>query len=85
MGGGWRRIANVDTSTGGDCPNGWRSDTHSNISFCRPVSDNHYICSSTVPASPLMERVTRGCVVELEDIRREFYQVSLHITIIILI
>jgi len=47
MGGGWRRIANVDTSTGGDCPGGWRNDTHSNISFCRPVSDNHYVCSST--------------------------------------
>ena len=45
MGGGWRRIANVDTSTGGDCPSGWRSDTHSGVGFCRLVSDATYACS----------------------------------------
>jgi len=41
VGGGWRRIVNIDTSTGGDCPSGWRRDTHSGISFCRVISDNH--------------------------------------------
>ena len=46
MGGGWRRIAYVDTSTGGDCPSGWRTDTFSDVSFCRHVSDNIRPCSS---------------------------------------
>ena len=46
MGGGWRRIANVDTSTGGDCPSGWRRQINSGISFCRPVSDHNDACSS---------------------------------------
>lgn len=47
-GGGWRRIANINISAGDDCPNGWRKDTISDISFCRVVEDtNHGICSST--------------------------------------
>ena len=43
IGGGWsRRIANVNTSTGGDCPSVWRKDTLSGISFCSVVSDGNF-------------------------------------------
>ena len=44
--GGWRRVAFVDTSMGGDCPRGWRRQTHSGISFCRVVSDGSHAYSS---------------------------------------
>ena len=47
VGGGWRRIANINTSTGGNCPSGWRKDTHSGVSFCRVISEINYVCSST--------------------------------------
>ena len=47
VGGGWRRIANVNVSTGSDCPSGWRKDTYSGVSYCRVVSDANYVCSST--------------------------------------
>ncbi|XP_065901527.1 uncharacterized protein [Dysidea avara] len=47
VGGGWRRIANIDISTGGDCPSGWRKDTYSGVSFCRVVNDFDHTCSST--------------------------------------
>ena len=46
VGGGWRRTANVDTSTGSNCPSGWRSDTRSNISFYCLVSDSQHTCSN---------------------------------------
>ncbi|XP_065899872.1 uncharacterized protein [Dysidea avara] len=46
VGGGWRRIANIDISAGGDCPNGWLKDTNSGVSFCRVVSDSSGACSS---------------------------------------
>ena len=46
VGGGWRRIANVNISAGDDCPTGWRKATHSGITFCRVVSDSHQVCSS---------------------------------------
>jgi len=46
VGGGWRRIANIDVSAGGDCPSGWRKETHSGVSFCRIDSDAHV---STTP------------------------------------
>ena len=35
MGGGWRRIVNINISAGDDCPGEWRKDTQSDISFCR--------------------------------------------------
>jgi len=35
VGGGWRRIANVDTSTGGACPSGWRNETYDGVNYCR--------------------------------------------------
>ena len=47
VGGGWRRIANVNVSTGSDCPSGWRKDTYSGVSYCRVVSDANFVCSST--------------------------------------
>ena len=46
VGGGWRRIANINTSAGDDCPGDWRKATHSNISFFRVASDDHDTCSS---------------------------------------
>ena len=47
VGGEWRRVINIDISTGDDCPSGWHRDTHSGVSYCRTVSDDHSTCSST--------------------------------------
>jgi len=37
VGGGWKRIININISAGDDCPSGWRkdnsNDTYSNVSF----------------------------------------------------
>ena len=46
VGGGWRRIVNIDISAGDDCPGEWRKATQSNVSFCRVASDGHHKCSS---------------------------------------
>ena len=46
VGGGWRRIVNINISAGNDCPGEWRKATHSNVSFCRVASDDEYTCSS---------------------------------------
>ena len=46
VGGGWRRIANINISAGDDCPGEWRKATHSNVSFCRVASDIGSTCSS---------------------------------------
>ena len=46
MGGGWRRIANINISAGDDCPGEWRKATQSGVSFCRVASDNQFVCSS---------------------------------------
>ena len=46
VGGGWRRIANINISAGDDCPGEWRKATISGVSFCRLVSDNQFACSS---------------------------------------
>ena len=47
VGGGWRRIANIDISAGDDCPGEWRKATQSGVSFCRVAIDNdHLACSS---------------------------------------
>ena len=47
VGGGWRRIVNIDISTGDDCPGEWRKATQSSVSFCRVASDDHQpACSS---------------------------------------
>ena len=46
MGGGWRRIVNININEGDDCPGEWRKATQSNISFCRVSSDNEQTCSS---------------------------------------
>ena len=46
VGGGWRRIVNINISAGDDCPGEWRKATHSNVSFCRVASDDVRTCSS---------------------------------------
>ena len=46
VGGGWRRIANIDISAGDDCPGEWRKATQSGVSFCRVASDDQFVCSS---------------------------------------
>ena len=46
VGGGWRRIVNINVSSGDDCPGEWRNATQSNVSFCRVASDGHQTCSS---------------------------------------
>ena len=46
MGGGWRRIVNINISAGDDCPGEWRKAKQSNVSFCRVASDDTWTCSS---------------------------------------
>ena len=46
VGGGWRRIVNIDISAGDDCPGEWRKATQSGVSFCRVASDGIWTCSS---------------------------------------
>ena len=46
VGGGWRRIANINISTGDDCPGQWRIATQSGVNFCRVASDDFDTCSS---------------------------------------
>ena len=46
VGGGWRRIVNINISAGDDCPGEWRKATQSNVSFCRLDSDGWETCSS---------------------------------------
>ena len=46
VGGGWRRIININISAGDDCPGEWRKATESGVSFCREASDGTYTCSS---------------------------------------
>ena len=46
VGGGWRRIVNINISAGDDCPGEWRKATQSGVSFCRVASDNEFVCSS---------------------------------------
>ena len=40
VGGGWRRIVNINISAGDDCPGEWRKATQSGVSFCRVATDN---------------------------------------------
>ena len=47
VGGGWRRIAHVNISAGGDCPTGWVNGNHSGVSFCYGV-DVANNCSSVI-------------------------------------
>ena len=46
VGGGWRRIVNINISAGDDCLGEWRKATHSNVGFCRVASDDWFTCSS---------------------------------------
>ena len=46
VGGGWKRIANIDISAGDDCPGEWREDSYSGVRYCRVVSDGTRTCAS---------------------------------------
>ena len=46
VGGGWRRIVNINISARDDCPGEWRKATQSGINFCRVASDGGFTCSS---------------------------------------
>ena len=47
VGGGWRRIFNINISAVDDCPGEWRKAAQSGVSFCRVASDNtKFTCSS---------------------------------------
>ena len=46
VGGGWRRIVNININAGDDCPGEWRKATQSGVNFCRVASDKIYTCSS---------------------------------------
>ena len=46
VGGGWRRIVNINISAGDNCPGEWRKATESGVSFCRVANDSRYTCSS---------------------------------------
>ncbi|XP_065907266.1 uncharacterized protein [Dysidea avara] len=45
VGGGWRRIANINVTAGDHCPSGWHRATHSGVSFC--YKGDTGVCSST--------------------------------------
>ncbi|XP_065893008.1 uncharacterized protein [Dysidea avara] len=47
VGGGWRRITNINITAGGNCPSGWTRATVSGVSFCQKSFDGAG-CSSTV-------------------------------------
>ena len=57
VGGGWRRIVNINNSAGDDCPGEWRKTIHSNVSFCRVGSDDRFTCSSANFSNKLPEGV----------------------------
>ena len=40
VGGGWRRIANINISAGDDCLGEWRKATQSGVSFCRVATND---------------------------------------------
>ena len=69
VGGGWRRIANVNINAGDDCPGVWRKATQSGVSFCRVASDGLFVCSSAYFSTNGIS-YQRVCG-ELEDIREE--------------
>ena len=46
VGGGWRRIVNINISAGDDCPGEWIKATHSGVSFCRLATGLLHACSS---------------------------------------
>ena len=47
VGGGWKKIVNINISAGDDCPGEWRKGTESGVSFCRMANDDDFWkCSS---------------------------------------
>jgi len=47
MGGGWTRIANLNITTGDQCPNGWRIRTISSVDICTIANEMDPTCDST--------------------------------------
>ena len=71
VGGGLRRIANINISAEDDCPSGWTKATQSSFTFCRVASKSSYTCSSTnfsTKGTSLLPEIE--CVGEPEVIRR---------------
>ena len=52
VGGGWRRIVNINISAGDDCPSGWRKANYcpASVTFCRVDvgDDDVQVCSSAI-------------------------------------
>ena len=46
VGGGWKKIVNINIDAGDDCPGEWRKATQSDLTFCRVASENYHTCSS---------------------------------------
>ena len=68
--GGWRRVRNINITTGGECPNNWTIAEVSGISFCQKSFDGAG-CSFAI--FPITNIHYQKCVVELEDIRRAYW------------
>ncbi|XP_065918618.1 uncharacterized protein [Dysidea avara] len=43
IGGGWTRIANIDTNAGHGCPSGWQTGIQSGVNFCRQPDSTHCV------------------------------------------
>ena len=63
--GGWRKNVHLNITAADACPGA--SWIKSGVSFCRVANDTSYSCSSVHFST---NKVTRECVVELEDTRR---------------
>ena len=60
VGGGWRRIVNIDISAGDDCPGEWRKATQSGVSFCRVASDGRTCSSASFSTNGISYQRVRG-------------------------
>ena len=61
VGGGWRRIVNINISAGDDCPGEWRKATQSGVSFCRVASDDNVPACTSANFSTNGIRYQRVC------------------------
>ena len=64
---------NNNISAGDDCLGEWRKATQSGVSFCTVAGDHQFTCSCASFSTNGISYVTRGCVGELEDTRRELH------------
>ena len=56
VGGGWRRIANIDISTGDKCPSEWHMETRSGVSYDEIIR----LSFVHLPTFPLMDKLPEG-------------------------